>query len=74
MGEAIKRLKLVALGAVKRQFAVLEAIGVPSLIITGGWSSAFDVSSDVAAELGRAPPGDPLAPPISPAPLGRVQH
>ena len=54
MGKAIKRLKLPVPAALKRQIAAVKATGVPFLIVTGGWSPAFDVSSDVAAELGGA--------------------
>ena len=32
----------------------MKATGVPFLIVTGGWSPAFDVASDTAAELGGA--------------------
>ncbi len=54
MGKAIKRLKLPSPAALKRQIAAVKGTGVPFLIVTGGWSPAFDVSSDAAAELGGA--------------------
>ena len=54
MGKAIKRLKLPAPPALKRQITAVKATGVPFLIVTGGWSPAFDVAADTAAGLGGA--------------------
>ena len=54
MGKAIRRLKLPSPAALKRQIAAVKRTGVPFLIVTGGWSPAFDLASDAAAELGGA--------------------
>ena len=52
MGKAIKALKLPAPGRLRQQMEGVKRAGIPLLIVTGGWSPAFDVAADAAAELG----------------------
>ena len=54
MGKAIRRLKLPAPPRIKQQIEAVKRTGAPFLIVTGGWSPAFDVAADAAAELGGA--------------------
>ena len=54
MGKAIKALKLPPPPRLKLQLEAIRRTGVPFLIVTGGWSPAFDVSADKAAEIGGA--------------------
>ena len=54
MGKAIKALKLPPPPRQKAQLEAIRRTGVPFLIVTGGWSPAFDVAADRAAEIGGA--------------------
>ena len=54
MGKAIKALKLPPPPRQKAQLEAIRRSGVPFLIVTGGWSPAFDVAADKAAEIGGA--------------------
>ena len=54
MGKAIKRLKLPPPPRLKSQIEAVKRTGVPFLIVTGGWSPAFDQAADATAKLGGA--------------------
>lgn len=52
MGQAIKRLKLPPPPRLKQQVEAVRRAGIPLLIVTGGWSPAFDTAAETAARLG----------------------
>lgn len=52
MGEAIKRLRLPSKGTLERQLRTIREAGVPLLVISAGWSPAFDIVCDTVAEIG----------------------
>ena len=52
MGKAIKALKLPSPSRLREQVEAVKRAGIPFLVVTGGWSPAFDVAADSAAELG----------------------
>ena len=51
MGEGVRRLKLPSPDALRAQCATLKQAGVPVLVVTGGWSPAFEATGDVVAAL-----------------------
>ncbi|SEB05493.1 alpha/beta fold hydrolase [Variovorax sp. YR216] len=52
MGEAIKRLRLPSKGMLERQLRAVREAGVPLLVISAGWSPAFDIVCDTVAAIG----------------------
>ena len=52
LGKAMKRLRLPGKAKLERQLAIIKEAGIPLLVVTGGCSKAFDISSARAAELG----------------------
>lgn len=52
MGIAIRRLKLPSKGALAHQLETLKQAGIPLLVVSGGWSPAFDAVCDTVAETG----------------------
>jgi len=52
MGIAIRKLKLPSKGALAEQLETVRKAGIPLLVISGGWSPAFDAVCDTVAELG----------------------
>ena len=52
LGQAMKRLRLPGKANLERQLATIKEAGIPLLVVTGGWSKAFDMSSARAADLG----------------------
>ncbi len=52
MGRAIFRLKLPSKKLLQQQLAAVRQAGIPVLVVSGGWSPAFDAISDRVAELG----------------------
>ena len=52
MGQAIFRLKLPGKGALQRQLAQVREAGIPLLVVSGGWSPAFEAISDEVAAQG----------------------
>jgi pimeloyl-ACP methyl ester carboxylesterase len=51
MGRAIFRLKLPSKKALQQQLATVRQAGIPVLVVSGGWSPAFEAVSDRVAEL-----------------------
>lgn len=51
MGRAILRLKLPSKPDLLRQLADVKAAGIPVMVVSGGWSPAFEAVSDRVAEL-----------------------
>jgi pimeloyl-ACP methyl ester carboxylesterase len=52
MGRALGRIRIPAKATLERQLAEIKRASVPLLVVTGGWSPAFEASSDVVAALG----------------------
>jgi len=51
MGRAIKTMKLPSKKALQSELAAVKAAGIPVLVVSGGWSPAFEAISDRVAEL-----------------------
>ncbi len=51
LGAAFKRIRIPKKPDLERQLAAVRAAGIPVLVVTGGWSKAFDIASDRAATL-----------------------
>jgi pimeloyl-ACP methyl ester carboxylesterase len=51
MGKAIFRLKLPSKKDLQQQIAAVRHAGIPVLVVSGGWSPAFEAVSDRVAEL-----------------------
>lgn len=51
MGRAIFRLKLPSKKLLQQQLAAVRQAGIPVLVVSGGWSPAFEAISDRVAEL-----------------------
>ena len=61
MGLAISRLKVPSKEKLEHELDVVRQVGIPLLVVTGGWSPAFEAAADrVAATSGgrqsRVPP------------------
>jgi pimeloyl-ACP methyl ester carboxylesterase len=52
MGKAIKALRLPPPGRLRQQLESVKRAGIPFLVVTGGWSPAFEVAADATAALG----------------------
>ena len=52
MGTAIRRLRLPSKATLAHQLETVRQAGIPLLVISGGWSPAFDAVCDTVAELG----------------------
>ncbi len=52
MGQAIFRLKLPGKGDLARQLAQIRDAHIPLMVVSGGWSPAFEAISDVVADKG----------------------
>ena len=52
LGKSLKKIQLPSKATLQSQLEVVRQTGIPLLVISGGWSEAFDVASDRAAKLG----------------------
>jgi len=52
MGRAIKQLKLPSKPELLREWEIVKRAGIPVLVVSGGWSPAFEAVSDEVARLG----------------------
>lgn len=52
MGRAIARLKLPSKKALAQQLETIRQAGIPLMVVSGGWSAAFEAVSDTVAEAG----------------------
>lgn len=52
MGQAIKRLKLPSKATLAQQLETVKHAGIPLLVVSGGWSPAFEAVSDTVAAVG----------------------
>lgn len=52
MGEAIKNLRLPSKSALQQQLQAIRQAGIPLLVVSAGWSKAFDIVCDEVARLG----------------------
>jgi pimeloyl-ACP methyl ester carboxylesterase len=51
LGDGIRRLKLPSPDWLRASLTKIKALDVPTLVVTGGWSPAFDAVCDAVAEL-----------------------
>ena len=52
LAKSLKNLKLPSKATLHNQLEVVRQANIPLLVVTGGWSEAFDISSARAAKLG----------------------
>jgi pimeloyl-ACP methyl ester carboxylesterase len=52
MGQAIARLKVPSREILQSELAVVKRAAIPLLVVTGGWSAAFDATADRVAAAG----------------------
>jgi pimeloyl-ACP methyl ester carboxylesterase len=52
VGKAISRLKVPSKETLQRQLESVKSAGIPLLVVSGGWSPAFEAVSDSVAEMG----------------------
>lgn len=52
MGRGIARLKVPDAAALRNELAAIGSAGVPLLVVTGGWSPAFDAVGERVASVG----------------------
>lgn len=52
LGRSLRRIKMPSKATLERQLGELKAAGIPLLVVTGGWSPAFEAASDVVAKTG----------------------
>ena len=52
MGRAIARLKVPSKEVLERELAVVKRAAIPLLVVTGGWSAAFDATAERVATAG----------------------
>ncbi|WP_213958747.1 MULTISPECIES: alpha/beta fold hydrolase [unclassified Variovorax] len=53
MGVAIRKLRLPSKDALQSELEAVKRAGIPLLVISGGWSPAFDAVCDTVAEIGN---------------------
>lgn len=52
LGKALSRGKLPSKETLERELGIINRSGIPLLVVTGGWSEAFDATGERAAALG----------------------
>ena len=52
MGRALAKLRVPAKDVLLRELGVVKQAGIPLLVVTGGWSPAFEVTADAVAAAG----------------------
>lgn len=52
MGQGIARLHLPGKAELQRELALVQSAGIPLLVVTGGWSPAFEATADAVAAAG----------------------
>ena len=53
MGKSLSRMKIPSKETLQRQLNDIEHAGVPLLVVTGGWSPAFEATGDRVASVGK---------------------
>lgn len=53
MGRSLSRMKIPSQEALRRNLSEIERAGVPLLVVTGGWSPAFEATADAVASAGN---------------------
>jgi pimeloyl-ACP methyl ester carboxylesterase len=53
VGRSLARIRIPSQQALSRELAAIERAGVPLLVVTGGWSPAFEATGDAVAAAGR---------------------
>ena len=52
IGKSIRRAKLPSKAVLERQLAEIKRAGVPLVVVSGGWSPAFEATADKVAAVG----------------------
>jgi len=52
MGHAIKQLRLPSAAALRGQLLAVKQAGMPLMVVSAGWSPAFDIVCDTVADIG----------------------
>lgn len=52
LGKGLAQIRLPSKAILHRDLAQVKRAGIPLLVVTGGWSPAFEAASDVVASLG----------------------
>ena len=53
LGRAVTRVRLPSKATLERELGAIAQVGIPLLVVTGGWSPAFEASSDRVAATGK---------------------
>ena len=53
MGQGLRRLKIPSQRTLETELATIRAAALPFLVVTGGWSSAFEATGDAVAAAGK---------------------
>jgi pimeloyl-ACP methyl ester carboxylesterase len=53
LGKSLTRSKIPGKATLQRELAEIARAGIPLLVVTGGWSPAFEASSNAVAATGR---------------------
>ena len=65
MGDGLRRMKLPSPDWLRSSLEKVKAQSVPALVVTGGWSPAFEAVGDVVARLCGGLPGPSSPPPTT---------
>jgi hypothetical protein len=52
MGQGLLQLKLPAPDVLTKELETIKAAGIPLLVVSGGWSPAFEATCDEVARVG----------------------
>ena len=52
MGKAIAKLRVPSKKILERELGIVKQEAIPLLVVTGGWSPAFEVTADKVASVG----------------------
>ena len=52
MGRSMRKLKIPAKADIRRELEMIRDAGIPFMVVSGGWSPAFEATCDAVAALG----------------------
>jgi len=52
MGQALAKMRIPSKDTLERELAIVKRERIPLLVVTGGWSPAFEATADQVAALG----------------------
>jgi pimeloyl-ACP methyl ester carboxylesterase len=53
MGKSLSRMKIPSKETLQRELSDIKCAGIPLLVVTGGWSPAFEATADRVASVGN---------------------